>query len=111
MSDEELGIFQAQAAAAKTQSARRDGLQLHHKRNIAYLDERTFLFIFAIAMLGLFVVWLTASSALVLYGSLGLVLLPTILWGVARIVRINKVDEQRKLQAKAMRSEASEKDV
>ena len=108
MSDEELGIFQAQAAAAKAQSAQRDGLQIHHKWNIAYLDERTFFFIFAIALLGLFVVWLTASSPLILYGSLGAVLLIALLWGVARIIRINKIEEQRKLQVKAMRSEDSE---
>ena len=72
------------------------------------MDERIFFFIVLLAIVGLLVVWLTAKSALVLYGSLGVVLLILVLWGVVRINRINRIEKERTLQVKAMQSESSE---
>lgn len=99
MSWEEQGIFNAQA----------DGLRKQHDWTVAYLDDRIFVIGFAAALLVVFVVWLSASSPLLLYGSLGLALLVTVLWGVARIARINRIEAQRKLQVAAMQSDGSQR--
>lgn len=104
MSDPEQGIAQAQMAAAKAESKHGDGLKKHHKWNVAALDDRIFFYIGTLVILGLFVVWLTASSALVVYGSLGIVILLTIAWGVMRIYRINKIQEERERQVQTMQS-------
>lgn len=105
MSNAEQGIGQAQIAAAKTQTGETDGLNKVQKWNIAYLNDRIFIYLGAIAFLGLLVVWATASSALVLYGSLALVILLTILWGVARIKRNDRINAERARQVKAMQAE------
>lgn len=105
MSNAEQGIGQAQIAAAKTQTGETDGLNKVQKWNIAYLNDRIFIYLGAIAFLGLLVVWATASSALVLYGSLALVILLTILWGVARVKRNDRINAERARQVKAMQAE------
>ena len=105
MSNAEQGIGQSQIAAAKTQTGETDGLNKVHKWNIAYLDDRIFIYLGVIAFLGLLVVWATASSALVLYGSLALVILLTILWGVARVNRIDRINAERARQVKAMQAD------
>ena len=108
MSNAEQGIGQAQIAAAKTQTGETDGLNKVQKWNIAYLNDRIFIYLGAIAFLGLLVVWATASSALVLYGSLALVILLTILWGVARVKRNDRINAERARQVKAMQAEHPE---
>lgn len=108
MSNAEQGIAQSQVEAARTEQGTADALQNYQKRSIAYLDDRIFLYLGAIAFLGLLVVWATAKSALVLYGSLGLVILLTILWGVARVNRIKRIGEERARQAQAMQSRSPE---
>lgn len=105
MSNAEQGIGQAQIAAAKTQTGETDGLNKVQKWNIAYLNDRIFIYLGAIAFLGLLVIWATASSALVLYGSLALVILLTILWGVARVKRNDRINAERARQVKAMQAE------
>ena len=105
MSNAEQGIGQAQIAAAKTQTGETDGLNKVQKWNIAYLNDRIFIYLGAIAFLGLLVVWATASSALVLYGSLALVILLTILWGVARVKRNDRINAERARQVEAMQAE------
>lgn len=98
MSDNaEEGIARVQAAAAKAQGTRGNALQEHQSRGIAYIDERIIVFVLAMAFLGLIVVWATATSALVLYGSFAIVIVLTILWGMARIKRIerNRLERER----------------
>jgi hypothetical protein len=107
MSNEEQGIAQSQIAAARAQGEKGDGLHKIQKWNIAYLDDRIFLYLGAIAFLGLLVVWATASSALVLYGSLGLAILLTVLWGVTRVNRVHRLNAERARQVKDMQSENS----
>lgn len=108
MSNAEQGIAQAQTEATRAEQGSADALQKRQKWNIAYLDDRIFLYLGALAFLGLLVVWATASSALVLYGSLGVTLLLTVLWGVARVNRITRLNEERARQAQAMQSESSD---
>ena len=108
MSNTEQGIAQTQIEAARVQQGSADALQKHHKWNIAYLDERIFLYLGALAFLGLLVVWATASSALVIYGSLGAAILLTVLWGVARVNRIQRLREVRARQVQVMQSENSD---
>ena len=100
MSDPEQSISQAQIAAAQAQSKQGEGLQKHHKWNVANLDERIFFYIGTLAILGLLVLWLAVPSALVVYGSLGLIILLIIIWGVVRIRRIDRIQKERELQAK-----------
>ena len=107
MSDPEQSIAQAQITAAQAQSKQGDGLQKHHKWNVANLDERIFLFIGMLGVIGLLVLWLSVPSALVVYGSLGVIVLLIVLWGVARIHRIHRIQKERENQVKAMQSDAS----
>ena len=100
MSDPEQSISQAQIAAAQAQSKQGEGLQKHHKWNVANLDERIFLYIGTLAILGLLVLWLALPSALVVYGSLGVIILLIVVWGVLRIRRIDRIQKERELQAK-----------
>jgi hypothetical protein len=100
MSDNaEEGIAKAQAAAAQAGGAA--GLEKHHGSTIAYLDERIVVFLLAIATIGLQVLWATAKSALLLYGSLVLVILLALLWGYARIKAIERTRDERAQQAQA----------
>ena len=80
------------------------------KRSVFYLDERIYVYLLGIAVLGLFVVWATASSKLVLYGSLGLVILLTILWGFSRIRGIERLRRERELEARAFETDNSPRD-
>lgn len=102
----EESIARAQAAAAQAKGA--DGLQAHHKWNIAYLDERILILVLAIALLGLIVLWATVRSALILYGSLAVVVLLVILWGVVRVKRIDRIRQERAQEAKSWESESPE---
>ena len=103
MSNAEEGIAKIQAAVAQAKGA--SGLQDHHKSNIAYLDERILVFVLAICFIGLIVLWATVKSALVLYGSIAGVILIIILWGVARVKRIERTRQEREHKAKAWQSE------
>ena len=94
MSDNaEEGIARTQVAAARTGSA--GGLNKHHAWNVAYLDERIVVLLLAMAVIGLAIVWASATSPLVLYGSLIGVILLTIVWGIARIKRIEAIRRER----------------
>ena len=94
MSDNaEEGIARIQAAAAQAKGT--DGLKEHHKGTVAYLDERIQVFIMAVALIGLGIVWATTSSTLLRYGSFGALILLTFLWGFARIKRIETIKRQR----------------
>ena len=93
MSNAEEGIARIQVAAAHAKGA--DGLKDHHKGTIAYLDERILVFILAVAIIGLGVLWATATSSLVRYGSFGALILLIFLWGFARIKRIETIKRQR----------------
>ncbi|MDH3388101.1 MAG: hypothetical protein OEN02_09355 [Gammaproteobacteria bacterium] len=105
MSDNaEEGIARAQAAAAKAQGTEGDLLRGHHVRSIAYLDERILIFLLAIAFIGLIVIWATATSKLVLYGSFAAVILLSIVGGRARVKRIERTRQERERQAKEWQS-------
>ena len=105
MGNAEQGIAQAQTEAAKGRLAETEGLQKQQKWNIAYLDERIFIYLGAIAFVGLLVVWATASSPWILYGSLVGVILLTVLWGLARVGRIERERRERTAQAAVMSSQ------
>ena len=100
MSNEEQGIFQSQSRAAREQLAGKDGLRELQRRSIFYLDERIYVYLLAPAVILLFAVWATAKSVLLLYGSFGLVILLTLLWGLARIRGIERRRLEREMQAR-----------
>ena len=103
-----MGGENAEEGIARIQMAQKDGLQNYQKRSVLYLDDRILTAIFALAFMGLIVVWATATSPYITYGSLLASILIVILWGVLRIKRIQQVREQRELQVRQMRSESAE---
>ena len=102
----EEGIARAQAAAARSKGA--DGLTLHHAGTVSYLNERIIVFLIAIGVCAIMVLWATAKSALVLYGSFAAVIALVLLWGYARVKRIEAVKQARTQEAQSWR--ASEQD-
>ena len=97
MSDPEQGIAQAQIEAARRQGS--DGLAQVQRRSIAYLNERIILMVGALGFIGLCVVWATAKSPWLLYGSLVMVILFALLWGYARIQRLEQLRIERAREA------------
>jgi hypothetical protein len=59
-----------------------------------------------LVFLGLLVVWATASSPYIIYGSFAAAMLVTLLFGILRIKRIDRIREQRALQAKQTQSDS-----
>ena len=99
MSDNaEEGIARVQAAA--TRAAGSDGLSAHQRRGIGYLNDRIVVFLLLIAFIGLLVVWATATSPILLYGSFAVVILLTVAWGFARIKRLDRIKQERARQAR-----------
>jgi hypothetical protein len=100
MSDNaEAGIAAVQAKAAQA-----NGPQQHQKSSIAYLDERISTYLFAIVFMGLLVVWATASSAIIKFGSAGIGILMILIWGAMRVKHIQKTRELRNLQVRETQS-------
>ena len=100
MSDNaEEGIARAQASAAQSQGAA--GLGKHHAGTIGYLNERIIVALLAMSILGLMVLWATAKSPLLLYGSFAGVIALILLWGYVRIRRIEATRRERAQQAQA----------
>ena len=94
----------AEEGIARVQLGQKDGLQKHQARGTKNLDDRTFTALFALAFLGLLVVWVTASSPYLIYGSFAVAILLTLLFGVLRVKRIHRTRAQRALQVKQMQS-------
>ena len=92
-------------AIAKAQLKEGAGVARHQSRSIAYLDDRIFVALGAMAFLGLCVVWATAKSGWILYGSFAVTILMVVLWGIARVKRLERIKQERALQAEATRSE------
>lgn len=104
MSIEEHGILHTQIKATRGRLGERDGMQAAMKWNIAYQGERIAIYLMAMGMIGLVVLWATSSSPLLLYGSLALVILLTVVWGYARIRRIELTRQERARQAREFES-------
>ena len=98
----------AEEGIARVQMAQKDGLQNYHRRSVLNLDDRILTAIFALAFLGLIVVWATATSPYLLYGSLLAGILIIVLWGAVRVKRIQRIRELRELQVKQMQSDSGE---
>ena len=94
-------------ARVKTEAAYTRGLQKHHKSTIVYLGERTFIYMFALAFIGLVIVWATTSSSYIRYVLLAIVILIPLIWGLARLKSIHKIKVQRESQVKQMQYNSS----
>ena len=99
----EHGILSAQAAKKSSVGERQSW-------GIAYVNERILIYLFALALIGLAVVWATATTAWVLYGSFAGVVAITILWGYARIKRIEfeRLERQRQVEASQANRDAND---
>ena len=105
MSNEEQGIAQAQIAADQARRARGEKLHDREDSGIGSLGERMFLYLGAIAFLGLIVLWATATSALLLYGSFAFAILLVIAWGWLRLRRIARIRQERARQVAASQAD------
>ena len=94
-------------ARVQTEAAYTQGLQEHHKSTIVYLGERTFIYMFALAFIGLVIVWATTSSSYITYVLLAIVILIPLIWGLARLKSIHKIKVQRESQVKQMQYNSS----
>ena len=98
----------AEEGIARVQLAQKDGLGKHHKSGVDYMDDRIFIYLSALVLLGLIAIWATATSPIIIYGSFAAVVLVAVLIGVLKIRRIHKIREQRELQIKEFRSGGAE---
>ena len=96
----------AEEGIMRAQMAQKDGLGNVHKRGAENLDSRASTLLLALAFLGLMVVWATASSPYIIYGSFAALMLIVVLTGVIRVKRIQKLRKFRELQAKEAQSES-----
>ena len=96
----------AEEGIARVQMASKDGLKQVHKQGVENLESRTSTYLSAIAFFGLAIVWMTATSPYVIYGSFVAAMLVVVLFGVMRVRRILKIREFREIQAKQARSES-----
>ena len=94
-------------ARVQTEAAHTQGLQKHHKSTIVYLGERTFIYMFALAFIGLVIVWATTSSSYITYVLFSIVILIPLIWGLARLKSIHKIKVQRESQVKEMQYNSS----
>ena len=102
MSDNaEEGIMRAQLAG-------KDGVAQHQKTSASNLGDRIGTALFMNACVGLAVVWATATSPYLTYGSLLAGILGIVLFGVLRVRRIQRVREERERQVRQMQSGSSD---
>jgi uncharacterized membrane protein len=97
----------AEEGIARVQLAQKGGLEKLQKRGIDNLDSRVSTLLLAAVFLGLVLIWATASSPYIIYGSFAAAMVVVILSGVIRIKRIQRLREYRALQAKEAQSESS----
>ena len=95
----------AEEGIARVQLAGKDGVAQHQKRSASNLNDRASTALFAIAFVGLIVVWASATSPYVTYGSLLVAVLGIILFGVLRVRRIQRTREERARQVEQMKSD------
>ncbi len=100
MSNAEEGIARTQVAAIKARGTQGARLQEHQERSVTYLDERILVYVLAIAFLGLILLWVATTSALIRFTSLAAVILMTVLWGIARVKRIERTRQERARQSR-----------
>jgi hypothetical protein len=97
----EEGIMRAQLAA-------KDGVGQHQERSASNLGDRIFTSLFALGFVGLMVVWASATSPYLKYGSLVAGIIGVILFGVLRVRRIERVRNARERQVREMQSGSSD---
>ena len=108
MSNAEEGIARTQTAAIKAQGTQGDQLRQHQQRSIAYLDERILTCLLALGFIGFVLVWATATSVIVLYGSIAAGIVLIVIWGVVRVKGIEKTRLERKRLSSEWKPEIKE---
>ena len=101
------GNAEAGIAAVQAKAAQKDGVAKYHASTIGYLNERVLTFIFSLSFIGLILVWLTSASALIVYGSLAVVIILAVACGVLRVKRIQKNRELQAHQAQEWKSDSA----
>ena len=99
------GNAESGIAAIQAKAAQKDGVAKHHAATVGYLNERILTFLFMLSFIGLILVWITSTSALIIYGSLAVVVVLAVGCGVFRLKRIQKLREQQKRQAQEWKTE------
>jgi hypothetical protein len=99
-----LTMADAEEAIARTQLAGKDGVAGHQKTSASNLNDRLVTSLFVLAFIGLVVVWASAKSPYLTWGSFVAAILGVILFGVLRVRRIERVREERKRQVQQMQT-------
>jgi hypothetical protein len=94
MSDAEAGIARIQVSANQN-----DKLEARQQNSIHYLNERIMVMVSVIALIGLIGLWVTATSSLILYGSLTGIIGLVIFIGVLKIKRLESTKQESAKQA------------
>jgi hypothetical protein len=98
----------AEEGIARAQLKGKDGIKQHQKTSAANLSDRTLTSLFALAFVGLVVVWASSTSPYLTYGSLLAAILGVILFGVLRVKQIERVRAERDRQVRQMQSDAND---
>ncbi len=98
----------AEEGIARTQLKGKDGIKEHQKTSAANLSDRTLTSLFALAFVGLIVIWASSTSPYLTYGSLLVAVLGVILYGVLRVRRIERVRTERERQVRQMQAGTSD---
>ena len=98
----------AEESIARIQLKGGAGVAEHQNKAGKNLDNRIVTALFALGFMGLMVVWATAKSPFLTYGSLVLAIAGVVLLGVVRVRRIEQLREERRLQAEQFSSGAGD---
>ena len=101
----EESILRVQVDAANAEDTQGDAIRNIQRRGAVYMDERLVAAFFAVMTFGLIVVWVSATSPLVIYGSFAGVILFTLLFGYVRMKRIERIKKERAQMAESWQSE------
>ena len=93
-------------ATSQAQAARSKGLAAHHKSTVKTMDDRISVYLFALALIGLGVIWIAFPSPLIRYGSLAIGAFIILLIAFIRIRNIKKLREARQQQAEQWEQKA-----
>jgi hypothetical protein len=102
MSDAEAGIARIQTAASKGEK-----LKASHDRSVGYLNERIAVMLSVMSITGLILLWVTATSPVILYGSLAGIIILIFVIGLLQIRRLDRMRQERAQQAENWKSDIS----
>ena len=93
-------------ATSQAQAAQSKGLAAHHKSTIKTMDDRISVYLAALAVIALGVIWVAFPSPLIRYGSLVVGVFTVLFIAFMRVRNIKKLREARQQQAEQWEQKA-----